>query len=399
MHGDPGLARGAWGPSGRRVCAVGALALLGVVLLATLYPMGGEASSGFDWHLLSRAGDLADVLSNVLLFLPLAAALRCAGVGTWRTVAAGALLSAAIEFTQLRLVPGRDASFSDLFANTLGAAAGAALAAWAPVRIRSAARGVLAAAVSLAAVAAAGWLSRPSLPATRYYAQWTPNLGQYDRYRGAARSAEIGGVMLPQGRLDQGAAVRRLLLEGATLRVQAVAGPRPASVAPIFAIADGRQNEILMLGADGNDLVLHGRVRAEDLLLRPVERRWRGALAAVVPGDSLALTVRRATPGYCLGVNGRERCGIAPTAGDLWTFVQTLARRRPAVHRLLGLVTMVLLGFPAGFLTSRRRLGWVGPALLVGGAAVAPLLVGLAPTPILQLTALALGSVAGVLVP
>jgi hypothetical protein len=387
------------GSGAQRVCAWAAVGALAVVLGATLLPVGGPGPAGFQWRVLAHAGDLADLISNVLLFLPLGAALRCAGLRGRRVIAAAVLLSAMVEFAQLQVIPGRDASLSDLLSDTTGAALGVALAAWYPARRRSPARGVVFAAVGVAVMVVTGLLERPSLPATRYYGQWTANLGHYEWYRGQVLSAEIGGMPLPSRRLDHPGEVRRRLLAGTPLRIGALAGPPPPGVAPLFSIFDDARTEIVLVGLDGEDLVLHVRSRADDLLLRPVERRWSGALRDIRPGDRLSVTVRRTAGGFCLAVNGVERCGLAPDAGQAWSLVQSVPVHGGSVPALLCCLTMFLLGLPAGLMSVPRGRGWWGPGLVVAGGATVPLAVGLAPSPILQLAALAAGAVAGALLP
>ena len=365
-----------------------------MILAATLVPVPGPGPAGFQWRILVGEFDLSDVINNVVLFVPLAVALRCSGVSAGKAVALCALLSATIEFAQLRVVAGRDSSLSDLVSNTLGAVAGVALVRWLPARRRSALRGVAAAALSLAVIAGIGLLDRPSLPSTPYYGQWTANLGQYAWYRGRVLDAGIGGLPLPSWRLADTRAVRALLLAGAPLHVRAIAGPRPEGLAPLFSIYDAGRREILLVGPDGDDVVLHVRSRAVDVLLRPTELRWRGALTGVAPGDTLSVSVRREPAGYCLGVNGRERCGLAFTAGQAWALFQSYPGLAPAAQALLTCVTMFLLGLPVGLVTARKGWGWAGPVALLAGAAVVPALVGLAPTPLLELAALALGVLA-----
>jgi hypothetical protein len=370
-----------------------------VILAATLVPVPGPGPAGFQWRLLSGEFDLSDVINNLVLFVPLAVALRCSGVPAWKTVALCALLSATIEFAQLRVVPGRDSSLSDLLANTLGAVTGVGLVRWLPVRRRSAVRGVAAAALSLAAIAGTGLLDLPSFPRTPYYGQWTADLGMYDWYQGKVLSAEMGGLPLPSWRLADTRAVRELLLAGTVLRVRAVAGPRTERLAPLFSIYDAARREIFLVGPDRDDLVLHVRSRAVDVLLRPTELRWRGALAGVAPGDTLAVSVRREPAGYCLGVNEHERCGLAVTAGQAWALFQSYPDLAPAAQALLACLTMVLLGLPVGLVTVRKGWGWAGPVAVLAGATVVPGLVGLASTPLLDLAALALGVLAGRRVP
>jgi len=378
----------------RKPCTVAAAVFLGVILAATLVPVGGPAPSGFQWRLFSGEFDLSDFICNVVLFVPLAAALRCSGVPAWKTVALCALLSATIEFAQLRVVPGRDSSLSDLLSNILGAVAGVALVRWLPARRRSALRGLVAAAASVAAIAVIGLLDLPSFPPTPYYGQWTADLGMYEWYRGKVLHAEMGGLPLPSWRLADTRAVRDLLLAGTALHVRAVAGPRTEGLAPLFSIFDSERREILLVGPDRDDLVLHVRSRAVDVLLRPTELRWRGALAGIAPGDTVAVSVRREAAGYCLGVNGHERCSLAFTAGQAWALFQSYPGLSPAAQALLECLTMFLLGIPVGLLTLRRGWGWAGLAVVLAGATLVPPLVGLAPTPLLQLAALFLGVLA-----
>lgn len=83
-----------------------------------------------------RVASAADVLLNVLLFVPFGVFAAGPGIGSRRRRAAraalaGALLSAAIEMVQ-GLLPGRFPSLADVLGNGLGAWAGAWLAlAWA----------------------------------------------------------------------------------------------------------------------------------------------------------------------------------------------------------------------------------------------------------------------------
>ena len=110
-------------------------ATVAATLLLTLAPM--DAS---EHHVrLVPLSDLVEALTppdrtrllekafNVVLFLPLGAALALRGLSLGRTVLVATAFSAAVELTQAVFVTGRTTSFDDVLFNTLGAAVGHAL--------------------------------------------------------------------------------------------------------------------------------------------------------------------------------------------------------------------------------------------------------------------------------
>jgi glycopeptide antibiotics resistance protein len=70
---------------------------------------------------------LLQVASNVVLFMPLGAALRLREFSIRKTSLTACALSTAVEVTQLLLVSGRTAAVDDVLLNTLGAVLGSAL--------------------------------------------------------------------------------------------------------------------------------------------------------------------------------------------------------------------------------------------------------------------------------
>src|SRR3954471_7762674 len=102
-----------------------ACALL-LIAFATLWPMPGEPEiRGF--CMLCGGRGTADLLLNVVLFMPLGVALAPRGHSRNRIFLLALLLSTAIELIQF-FIPGRDPSVSDVVANTCGAVLGALVA-------------------------------------------------------------------------------------------------------------------------------------------------------------------------------------------------------------------------------------------------------------------------------
>ena len=102
-----------------------------VIAIATLMPGVPAANPGNYDPRCRICGPMTgvDLVGNLLLFIPLGAGLAVAGITRRRTVQAGALASVAIELLQLTVIPGRDPSLVDVFANTLGTLAGALVGA------------------------------------------------------------------------------------------------------------------------------------------------------------------------------------------------------------------------------------------------------------------------------
>src|SRR5207247_7607868 len=102
-----------------------------VILAATLWPVSGKEAGRWRSCVVCSDRGTADVLVNILLFLPFGAALAAAGVPVSRCVLGGALVSAGVEFAQLYL-PGRDPSLGDVVSNTVGSGLGVVLVTTAP---------------------------------------------------------------------------------------------------------------------------------------------------------------------------------------------------------------------------------------------------------------------------
>jgi hypothetical protein len=109
--------------------------------------------------------------------------------------------------------------------------------------------------------------------------------------------------------------------------------------------------------------------------------------------------VRRARGAYCLRLNGRERCDLAPSAGRMWALVQFVPHLPAAVRAILDGLFLALLGLPVGLVFRRSATGYAAATLALAGVLVLPPLVGLAPTPFLQVVALACGILGGGLLP
>lgn len=364
-----------------------------VVAVATLLPASGVVVQEPGCFLCgSRA--VADALMNVALYLPLGFALAWRG-HRWAVVAVvGLLLSTSIELAQ-QLLPGRYPSLPDVVFNTVGAVTGHALWLsrrwWLAPHPRVA--GVLAttaATTGVAVLAGTSALLAPGLPETTYWGQWTARFANMAAYEGRIIATRVGDVPVYSRRISRSEAVRAALLGGAETRVDYLAGPPTPSLAPLFSIYDGRHREVMLLGVDGEDLVLRYRTRGARLRFDQPELRLPGALRGVRPGEHARIRLRREGSSFCIAVDGgrttgahgqagddppgdgRPACGLGYTVADGWGVLLFPGGIGTGPVRLLGMAWLALLFLPTGFLASRLSDAAVAALLAVAGLAMVP---------------------------
>ncbi len=105
------------------------LSLLAILVL-TLVPMPAKpGQSHLDARFLPmfRLSDIANIVENVLLFMPLGAGCAVRGWTPFRTAVFGCILSASVELLQL-VIPGRFCGPRDVVTNTAGTLLGYLLA-------------------------------------------------------------------------------------------------------------------------------------------------------------------------------------------------------------------------------------------------------------------------------
>lgn len=211
-----------------------------------------------------------DAVLNVLLFAPVGLGLGILGMRPVRALGLMLLLTMSIEFLQLTIIPGREASLRDILTNVVGGAAGLALGRRLPVVLVPGLRQ----AAALLVVWSTGWLSiqtlgslasAPSFPHSLYYGQWQHHLRQFDRFTGRLLEAEVDGKPMADGPDPNLSPIGDVWRQHGSVRVRGVVLPgweEPVRIAPIISIFDGHRREILLVGQWGSSLVFRVRSRA-----------------------------------------------------------------------------------------------------------------------------------------
>jgi hypothetical protein len=323
----------------RRLAWVGVAFSILIVLIATLRAGGTELSHGWSFDLTSGEAAFAELLQNLLLFVPLGLTLTLAGVPPRATVIMGAALSFTVEFMQ-QWIPGRDPSVGDIVANTVSTALGVALVfaahrwLWTPPQ-RSAQQALGLAAAAILIWFLSGLVFRPIFPDPPYRALWRPDFNFWGHYRGKVLAAHLGGETLTDSALVDG---QFLLKSGQLLEVTAtLPNPIPQRTAPLVAFVDTLDTKVAMFSVDHRDLALRYHMKAIELTLEDPDLRWHGAMALVPPLDTFVARAWRGEHRVCMSVNSARRCGFGYTIGDGWKLIYYPESFRGWMYALLNM--------------------------------------------------------------
>lgn len=358
------------------------------VLLLTLVPgTAGLGTLGLVRCLACDDLSGLDAVHNLLFFVPIGFLAARRFRRPWLVVLASAVLSAAIEFGQVSLIPDRDASILDVLTNTTGAAIGVGLTvlSW-----EGTLGWVLALLLFLGSLTAGAVLLKPaSLPPARLYGQWAPPRAGFDEFQGRVSQMSFGTVAVPHGLIPDQQGFREAWNGRASARVDfqrvARSQSRPALVARIVAV-----NDELVLFADSPDaLIVRLRLKATEAGLRPLllalplpvlpAPSSTSASAAFV-GDEIVLDASLSGAG--------TRVRHVPLEASLgWALLLPFELSLGEWMRYVSAVWVAILIIPLGFSVTLRSRGEVGPlaalltiGLLVAGLSVVPWATASAPT-------------------
>ncbi len=330
-----------------------------LITVATLTPGSADRLEPTNLTcLVCGSAGLADVIRNVLLFLPLGVATALLGWRWPRAVATGFLLSLTVESMQLFVVVGRDPSLSDLLTNTTGTAVGFLLAASAPWWLHPTAtnaRRILVGALVL-------WSA--FLGATALGLQWDPPPLPYQmtelpppfagvrEFEGVVHERSFDGA--PPADADGGAAVANAIQNG-TFHLGAVVGPMypPGLLRPLVAFYRPDWSNALLFGQQQRNLVLSVRTRAQSARLQGP--RWvlhdvfpdlAESSTAAVQAERITLTASVDGPAVELSASRGGRLHTATLWRRLsfgWTFIMPTL---PLFYRMTALLGALWLAAP-----------------------------------------------------
>jgi hypothetical protein len=379
--------------------------VLTIVLAATLTPASASTPTADFWCVACGEFGGLDVLNNIVLFLPLGAAFALAADRRWRSILACVAVTVFIESMQIRVIPGRDASLSDILANSLGGAIGVELALRRAVLLRPRGR----AAQLLALAGAAGFalvmmLSslgfRPASIPRSLWVQWTPDRASFEPFTGRLLDFDLDGIDLPARFFPPVSLGVDRVLRGPTWHATVQIGtenlkPRRSVIARIaeeFTV-------LVSIEQYGWDLACQQKTLSGDFRFRSPKIAIRGALSRAVEEmpARVQFTCSRQYDALVASTDDRrEVLRLSPSLG--WLFVTPLNITVPSQYVLVSVLWLIALAFPAGYWigfvgkdsaeagadggrTHRARLLAMGAfgVALVAGFLIVPWLAGTAP--------------------
>lgn len=346
------------------------LGSVALIAAATLLPFGATPAEQLPprWCLACGGMWAADGVSNILLFVPLGAALAFFGLGAAPAIALGAALSLAVELSQsLGVPPGRSPAIADLLTNTLGTGFGWLLYTIGPSlwSARGRRAGVLAAlwwglagAVLIGTAAAEHRGSQTPGTVTRSRFEYSPVYGWYG-------GAPIQAWFAVPASIGRWAVPHR--------------GSGPI-VAQTDAPSDHWEVELLTAGRDSatyrrallylhtaNDstaeVVIAQRDRAAELLVR--RRAWDWGLAFPrlslpyafgAPGTSdTARITARVRPDRLTLMSGDRSAALSLTPGFGWAMLQTVVGVGDPLAPLVESTWLIVLFAPVAWWSARAN--------------------------------------------
>lgn len=276
------------------------------ILLATLHKGGHSSSNTWSWVLTQGDAAFAELLQNLIFFIPFGISLALCGMPVLGAIALGALLSFSVEFAQ-QWIPGRDPSVGDVLCNTISTAIGVTLLRLAPRWLtvspaRSAWHGLGAAVLAILVWFGTAALLHPTFGPAPYKVVPKPDFNYWGLYQGDVLDT----------RMESG-----MLYVKATFPVRP-----PGRPSPLAAVLDAHEKLATVFSVSGRDLSMRNDMASVRLTLEQPDIRWENALAKVGPADTFMVTMGHDEHDQlCMAVIPEYRCDLGYTIGDGWRLI------------------------------------------------------------------------------
>jgi hypothetical protein len=215
-------------------------------------------------------------------------------------------------------------------------------------------------------------------------------------YPGDVRSVSVGDLHLSPGVVFDSSGLRRGLLEGVPLRVDAQAARHAVAYPlPFLRIVDKSHEDILLLGADHEDLRFRIRTRAMKAGFNSPDIIFPGVMRALSPGESFRVTLWPNDNHWCVDVKDTVTCVPGFTIGTGWMLFCASQYFPVGLQKVLNGFWVAAIVGPIAFWARRRIETAVAGVFLIMSIWVLPGIIGLTPTPLVEVGAVIVGLLMG----
>jgi hypothetical protein len=344
-----------------------------------------------------------DVTNNIVMFTPLGFALALALNRRWRPLAICVATTVLIETMQIRVVPGRDASFRDILTNSFGGLLGVELALRRKLLLWPAPRTATRLALVWCSLftgicTLTTWALQPAFVPRSLWVQWLPPRATYEPFTGRLLAFDINGIDLPLGFPKASLGLDRRLMSDAWHATATIDRDGLEPRRSVIVRISEESTQPFALEQRAWDLTCLQKTRSAELRLRSPRVALPDALQLSTGAhpDIVRLTCthrdRALVAGVQAGSESREEAvPLSPSLG--WTMISPFDIPLDAGTRVISMLWLIALLLPVGYwwaaavepssrlLARRAPSSVIGPAILAGlalGLVVAPLLAGTA---------------------
>jgi hypothetical protein len=392
------------GTATRRVGIILSIITLVTILVMTLTPAGGQVTAGFWCMTCGEFGGL-DVTNNIVMFAPFGAALALAMNRRWRPLAICVATTVMIEALQIGVIPGRDASFRDILANSLGGLLGVELALRRKLLLWPAPRTATRLALIWCSLftgisTLTTWALQPAFVPRSLWVQWLPPRANYEPFTGRLLAFDINGINLPLGFPKASLGLDRRLMSDAWHATATIDRDGLEARRSVIVRISEEFTQPFALEQRGWDLTCLQKTRSAELRFRSPRVALPDALQLSTGAhpDIVRLTCVHRDRALIAGVQAasESREEVVPLSPSLgWTMISPLDIALDSGTRWISMLWLIGLLLPVGYwwaaaveLSSGQKAGRT-PSSLISGALLASLALGLVIAPLAAGTAFA----------
>ncbi len=218
-------------------------------------------------------------------------------------------------------------------------------------------------------------------------------------FGGRTRDVTLAGTSLSPGTVADPGGLKATLEKGLPIRLRGDMGEALHEPAPLLRILNTQTIDLILVAMENHDLILRHATVATTLGLPSPEIRIPDGLRSLAPGSSFDILIRGRSRQRYISINEVSYGPFGVSLGMGWATLLHSQYLPRWLQAFLNHAWMAVFAVPFGFWAHPRWVLVLTLPLLCGAVGGLPGYLELAPTPLSQWVAIALGFWAGMLIP